>query len=161
MPICWHSSQFIGQAKIGTLSQLGVANHRLNHLTAASRIGGGKSWSPAYQTYRTRSAWPRAAYTCSNRGVVFFLHRAAFADGLADQQRPRGDQRRELVERHRHRQRVIEHVRPHRGQRLAAPPPLGTAQCMPWWRKSETGPLATATLIRGSSAAAKIVLWPP
>ena len=31
---------------------------------------------------------------------------------------------------------------------------------MPWCRKSETGPLATATLIRGSKAAAKIVLCP-
>ena len=41
------------------------------------------------------------------------------------------------------------------------PPPLGTAQCRPWWRKSDTGPLATAHLMRGSRAVVKIVLWPP
>src|SRR6185295_3074315 len=38
-------------------------SQRVNHATASERTWGGKSWSPGYQTYLTRSAAPSAPYT--------------------------------------------------------------------------------------------------
>src|SRR6185503_9166686 len=38
-------------------------SQRVNHATASLRTWGGKSWSPGYQTYWTRSAAPSSRYT--------------------------------------------------------------------------------------------------